>query len=640
MHYFHIWVRSDRYRSQEPLTYSHGGELDTGTIVEVPLRSEVVLGFVAKTVPKPSFMVKPIHRVLDLPPLAEITLALGEWLMHFYAAPLGVVTGQLLPPNIRTSNLANTRLDVPNPSLSSLTAEQQQALERITGSDTYVLHGRTGSGKTRIYIELTARALAAGCSALILSPEIGLTSQLASQFRAIFGNRVAVLHSQLTNKERLLVWLTILRSTEPLIVIGPRSALFSPIRKLGLIVVDEAHDQAYKQEQPPYYHSVRVAAQLRQLHCAVLVLGSATPSIADYYLAVERQKPIIRLQSLAISHQPKSKLTIVDLKDRTQFIRSPHISLQLYQAIEQSLENSEQSLLYLNRRGTARVTLCSNCGWQSLCPNCDLPLTYHGDAFRLRCHTCGFQRPPILTCPECGSQSIALKSFGTKAIVEEAQSLFPNARIARLDADSSKTERLEHQYEAIARGDIDILVGTQMLAKGLDLPHLSTLGIILADTSLYLPDYTARERTYQLLTQVLGRIGRGHLSGHAVIQTYYPDSGLLKAALADDWQNFYETELAERKQFLFPPFCHLLKLSCRRKSATSAERAMNTFRIQLEKAGSPIRIEGPAPSFHEKVSGEFQWQMVIKSRSHQELLDVLVRAPKGWSYDIDPSDLL
>ena len=644
MLYYHVWVRSERYRGNEPLTYSSSSALHIGAIVEVPLKTELVLGFVVAEVAKPRFATKPIRSALPLPSLPGPSIEIADWLQHYYPSPIGVLSQQVLPAHIHKLP------DVPSPTATPsantphtrarLTQQQRQALSTIHNPDTYLLHGRTGSGKTRIYIELAARAIRDGKSALILVPEIGLTSQIAKSFEQVFCNRIVILHSQLTPRERTQAWLTILNASEPLVVIGPRSALFSPVRSLGLIVMDEAHDQAYKQEQPPYYQANRVAAQLRKIHGAILVLGSATPSVNDYYFATAKNKPVIRLDQLAIPSTVQTCITVVDIKDREQFQRAPHISLRLIQAIEKSLAKQEQSLLYLNRRGTARVTLCSQCGWQALCPNCDLPLTFHGDTFMLQCHICGFRQSQSTSCPICNNPSIEFRSFGTKAIVSEVQRIFPEAHVLRIDSDNIKNERLEHRYDDIIQGKVDILVGTQALAKGLDLPRLSTLGIIAADTSLFLPDYTAKERTYQLLTQVLGRIGRGHVNSQAVIQTYQPDSPLIDTALHDNWDNFYASEIEERRQFGYPPFVHILKLSCKRTSAASSEKAANTCKAKLLAHHVGIVVDGPAPAFHEKSGKYYRWQLIIKARNRQKLLQVLQSVPKGWSYDLDPMDLL
>jgi primosomal protein N' (replication factor Y) len=481
-----------------------------------------------------------------------------------------------------------------------------------------------------------------GKSAIILTPEISLTSQLSAAFRDIFNDQVIVLHSQLTQLQRQKVWLRILTSKVPLIIIGPRSALFSPVSNIGLIVIDESHETAYKQGQAPYYHATRVASQLSHLHGATLVLGSATPSVTDYFLAEQRNKHILRMETLAQQGNTEAtSLSMVDLRDRSLFTRSTHISQPLLDAIRMAISKGEQSLIYLNRRGTARIVLCENCGWQALCPHCDLPLVYHADSGRFRCHTCGYSQSIVTSCPTCGHPSVTFKSFGTKAITEEIRKLFPEARVQRFDTDNVKSERFEQHYEAIKAGDVDILVGTQLLAKGLDLPKLSTLGIVLADSSLYLPDFSAQERTYQLITQALGRVGRGHRKGYAIVQTYHPESAVLVSAITGEWVKYYKNELAERKKFHFPPFYHLLKVSCRRASYKSAESVTDKLKADITSKIKGLEIDGPVPTFHEKIQGKYQCQLVIRSQERGKLLKVIELLPSnGWTYDLDPINLL
>lgn len=644
-YYYFVWVRSSRYHGSEPLTYASASRIATGSIVQVELQKQLVLGVVSGVTSQPRFPTKPIVRAYDLPPLPLHMIKVAQWLQNYYPAPLGLIAQQLIPGSLSEKQLTGPSMDsFPEPQLKQLpplTREQTAALEAMRERDSYVVHGKTGSGKTRLYIELAARAISGGKSAIILTPEISLTSQLANSFRAVYGTRVLVLHSQQAPAERQQAWLACLRATEPVIVIGPRSGLFSPVQKLGLIVLDEAHESAYKQEQAPQYQTGRVAAYLSVLTRASLVLGSATPAVSDYYLAQQKHKPIIKLEQLAqTSLHLASEIVIVDRKDHDLFSRSPHLSLPLIKAIEGALSRHEQSLLYLNRRGTARLIMCENCGWQASCPHCDLPLTYHGDSHSLRCHSCNYHAPAASSCPACGHPSIIFKTAGTKAIVEEVQRLFPQARVARFDTDNAKAERFEQHYEAVRAGEVDILVGTQLLAKGLDLPLLSTLGILLADTSLYLPDFSAQERTFQLITQVLGRIGRGHVAGRAIIQTYHPDHPVLAAALRADYQTFYETELASRQKFLFPPFCYLLKLSVRRASIKAAELAAEKLKAAIETIGRKVRVDGPAPCFYERFQNKYQWQLVVKASERAELLKVIDALPANWSYDIDPIDLL
>ncbi|MGH7192057.1 MAG: replication restart helicase PriA, partial [Candidatus Saccharimonadales bacterium] len=417
MYYYGVLVRSSRYHGKEVLTYGSAKRLASGRIVRVELQNQVVPGVVAGPAAKPRFKIKEIAEVLDLPPLPAHLLKLAQWLPTYYPAPLGLVAQQLLPAAFPAKLPAGPAKDLPEPSLDglpALTSEQTAALADMAARDTYLLHGITGSGKTRVYIELAARAAKAGRSAIVLTPEISLTSQLAGMFREVFGGRVIVMHSKQTPAGRRKAWLDILRAKGPVIVIGPRSALFSPVKDPGLIVLDEAHEAAYKQEQAPQYQTGRVAAYLAQIARATLVLGSATPSVSDYYLAGQKHKQIIRLTGLARESKHAGNSTVVDRRDHGLFSRSPYLSLELIKAVEAALARGEQSLLYLNRRGTARLVLCENCGWQATCPHCAVPLTYHGDRHELRCHSCNYHAKAPVSCPECGHADIMFKTAGTK----------------------------------------------------------------------------------------------------------------------------------------------------------------------------------------------------------------------------------
>lgn len=645
--YYKVLVASAQYHGSEALTYQSAEDVPIGSVVAVPMQRQSVLGVVVATATKPAFATKSITTIYDLPPLPSQLITLAEWIRHYYPAPLGMIAQQILPNSLISKHVENVhglhKPAVPIATLPPLTTEQKEVLDRVDKPDTYLLHGETGSGKTRVYIELARQAVDNGHSALVLTPEIGLTSQLADSFRQVFGERVVVIHSQLTPKERQVVWLTILRSTTPLIIVGPRSGLFTPLPNIGLIVVDESHETAYKQEQAPHYHAVRVASQLARLHEATLILGSATPSISDYFLAKQKDKAILRMREMARSTD-KSHVTteVIDLKDRSQFTRSQYLSDALITSIATSLGSGEQSLLYLNRRGTARVILCNNCGWQAVCPHCDLPLTYHHDAHVLRCHTCGMSQAAPTSCPECGNADIVFKVIGTKAIEDEIKRLFGSANTMRFDTDNKKADRLEQHFDNVRSGKINILIGTQLLAKGLDLPKLSTLGVVIADTSLSFPDFTAQERTYQLLCQVIGRVGRGHSPlERIIVQTYVPNKPIIEAALKRDYESFYQAEIAERKLFNFPPFCHLLKLSCRRVTSVNAQKATEQFLYSLQALRLPISVDGPIPSFHTKAAGKYEWQLVVKANQRSSLLKVIRALPRsGWSYDIDPINLL
>lgn len=643
MNYYEVLVAHATYHGNDALTYSSEEALSAGSLVRVSLRERSVLGIVLRKVEHPSFAAKPIAAVAPYPPLPPQNLQLLAWLKAYYPAPLGAVVRQFVPPTeifpaLETSDTIPT---ISSDHLPALSADQSAALEAIESSGTHVLHGITGSGKSRVYVELALRAFTAGKSALILTPEIGLTAQLTRTFTDVFGTAVFVLHSGLTAAERRTIWFKILARTTPTVVIGPRSALFSPLHNIGVIIVDESHDNAYKNESAPHYHAGRVAGKLAMLHGAALVLGSATPAVEDYYLAETKKRPIIAMRSLAKqSSEADTTIDMIDIRKPELFSRNRLVSDTLLARITQALARGEQALVYLNRRGTANVILCSSCGWQSLCPNCDLTLTYHGDAHELRCHVCGFHSSLPTSCPVCSNTEILFKSIGTKAVVSALEKLFPAARIQRFDTDAKKSERLEQHLSSITEGNVDIIVGTQMVGKGLDLPKLSVVGIVNADSSLLIPDYTAAEQTYQLISQVVGRVGRGHRAGHVIVQSYDPESATLHAALHGNWDAFYTAELLERKTYHFPPYTYLLKLRVLRATSKSAEKAAETVAQKLAKDYSDITVEGPSPSFRPRERSKYSWQLLIKAPRRQLLVDIINTLPSGWTYDIDPSNLL
>ncbi len=652
MFYYEVLVGDMQYHGKSALTYSSEQEVVPGSVVRIALRSRSVLGIVQRAVPEPAFRAKPLSAIAPTPALPPQTLQLIEWLYAYYPAPFGAVIRQFLPPSTafpKKTSEKNESADTP-PAGSTpkqppktappLTSEQSNALKHIPPTGYSLLHGVTGSGKTRLYIELTRRALESGRSAIILTPEIGLTTQLAEAFVAAFEENVFVIHSRQTSAERRDVWYAVSRSAKPVIVVGPRSALFAPVRTLGLIVLDESHDQAYKSEAAPHYRTERVAARLAQLHSACCVSGSATPNIEEYYLAHAKKRPILPLRSLAVQNEAQTKTTVVDLRDRSALSKSPILSTPLIDAVKAALHAQEQSMLFLNRRGTAGAILCSACGWQAVCTHCDLALTYHSDAHAIRCHVCGRSWPLPGGCPECSETDIVLKTVGTKAVVDEVRRLFPHARIGRFDADTAKSEQLETQLKQLQEGAIDIIVGTQMITKGLDLPKLSVVGVLNADASLLIPDYTASERTFQLLTQVVGRTARGHRAGTVVVQTYNPHHPTITAALTKNWSAFYENELAERHAFRFPPFVYMVKLTCLRASSASAEKTALKLRQQIEKDYPRLKTEGPAAAFHPRESGKYKWQLIVKATTRTALTELVGSLPSGWQYDIDPVNLL
>lgn len=643
--YYNVLVGSQRYHKQTPLTYSSVLPLNVGDVVEISLQNQKTLGIITKKVNKPTFHTKSVNKIIATRAIGLPSLELIRWIKQYYPAPNGMINALLVPSFLlgKIPVLAEKKHSLPTAAdLPPLTTDQANAVQVINKAPGHsaLLHGDTGTGKTRVYIELAKKSIKSGRSVIVLTPEIGLTPQLVGSFIDVFPDDVVLLHSRLTPKQRLEAWWTIHNSPRPIVVIGPRSALFAPLESVGLIVVDEMHDTSYKQEQAPYYETTRVAAKLAELHQAKAIFGSATPNIADYYVFEKNKLPIIRMQQMAAGTSSPVKTTIVDLKNRSDFKNSSTLSSQMIDAVTHSLEANEQSLIFLNRRGTARIILCQACGWQATCVSCDLPLTYHGDTHKASCHTCGYSTKTPTVCPSCNSENLLFRSAGTKSIVSELERIFPNAKIKRFDSDLGKKEKLESNYESVQSGEIDILVGTQMLGKGLDLPQLSLVGIVLADTALNFPDYTAQERTYQMLNQVIGRVGRGHKPGRVIIQTYNPNSPVIKQAISKDYLQFYTEQLTERQQFNFPPNCYILKLACSRKSSASAQKAAISLAEQLRMDHKAIEIIGPTSSFTEKTRGSYSWQIIIKSLKRSNLTAVIGVLPANWTHDIDPSHLL
>jgi primosomal protein N' (replication factor Y) len=503
-----------------------------------------------------------------------------------------------------------------------------------------MLHGVTGSGKTRIYLERTLSTIAAGKSVVVLTPEIGLTQPLIKQFEQHIPAEVFGVHSDMTQAARRKRWLQIATSPKPLVVIGPRSALFMPTTNIGLIIIDEAHDSAYKQDQSPHYLATRVAAKLRSLHNAQLILGSATPSVADYYTFSTRGLPIVSLQEQAVKSDTRKKVVIIDSKNRGQFSRSRILSDQLLDAIQESKSRGEQSLLFLNKRGSARLILCQSCGWQAICPRCDVSLTFHADTHNLRCHSCDTTQAVPLNCPECDNHEIVFTSVGTKALEQEISRLFPQSRVQRFDGDTTKSQSLSALASDLQDGSIDIIIGTQTITKGFDLPNLGVVGIVQADTSMAIADFSASEKTFQLLTQTSGRIGRGHRNSTLVIQSFNPDSPVLKQAVEENYVDFYASEIAERRTYNFPPFKHMMVIRCTRSSRASALAACKSLKLQIRISHPHIQIDGPSPRFIEKQRGKYTWQLLLRSTHRNLLVSVAQNIETRFSHNIDPIDLL
>ena len=645
MKYYLIAPAKTFHSSDNLLTYSSETPLKIGQIVEIPLGRQSTIGIVVKNTTQPDFDTKSITKIIYEQPLPKKLVDALFWLSSYYRCPLSTVIQAALPRGI-TKNRRGKLPETPNitPIDNPLNSAQRAAIRAIeeNPANTILLHGITGSGKTNIYIELCARTLAKNQSVILLVPEIALTSQLVRNFQQHFKN-ITLLHSNLTESLRHQLWEKILTDNQPQVIIGPRSALFAPVQDLGLIIIDEAHEPAYHQEQNPKYSASLLAGKL-----AKTVLGTATPLISDYYLC-KSHNAVVEVNQLAIESDKHTSISVIDLKDHSDFTKSRILSNQLIESIKASLANHTQSMLFHNRRGTAPMTICDKCGWQALCPNCFLPLVLHADAFQMRCHTCARNFPVPTACPECKNASIHHKGFGTKLIEDELHRLFPSAKIARFDMDTDDDLKLTKIYDEVYRGDYDIIVGTQMIAKGFDFPRLTTLGIVQADAGLSLPDFSSEERTFQLITQVIGRAKRGHQNSNIFIQSFQPDHPIISLASQSDYASFYNYLVQKRQQSKLPPYSFLLKLSVTYKTETATVKNIRTLykkviqtAKQLQIPENRIVVSPPMPAFHERTSTGYTWQLVIKAKSRQNLLDIFDHLPKNnyLHYDFDPISLL
>ena len=627
------------------LTYVSKETVQPGQIVLIPVGKKSMAGVVIKQVPKPNFSCKDISKVLSSTPLPALFIKLHSWISTYYSTNPGVVWQTMLP-----SGLSKNHLDKEFPGVKSsrkrtqnlLNKDQSLALECIltNKNQTTLLRGITGSGKTEIYKNLTRKTLEQKLSAIILVPEISLTSQIVAEFKNEF-DRIIVTHSKMTPAERFSIWKTILENDEPIVIIGPRSALFLPINNLGLIVIDECHEPSYKQELSPKYNTLRVAAVLTKETNSRLVLGSATPLITDFYLAQQR-KSVVELNKLAIKNAVKPKITLLDMTKRENRLGDSSIfSPTLLRKITETLNSKKQILIFHNRRGSASSTLCEDCGWSAVCERCFLPLTLHADNFISKCHLCGYQEKTPTNCPACNSTAIIHKGVGTKRIEEELKRLFPEAHIARFDGDNKKGENVYERYQALYDGEIDIVIGTQTVAKGLDLPNLRLVGIPQADTGLSLPDFSARERTFQLISQAVGRVGRNQHQTEVIVQSFQPNSHVVKFGINQDYLGFYESEIRERERGHFPPFTYLLKLINSYKTERSAVAAAKKLAGKIKQKFPNVFILGPAPAFYERQRDQYRWQIVVRAKSRQVLEEIAKKIPlTHWQTELDPNSLL
>mgnify|MGYP001679537862 FL=1 len=644
MHYYDVAPIKIVRAGSDYFTYCSEQVLQIGQLVTIPVGKLLLIGIVIKHTRKPAYDTRAIASALDIPPLPNPLLKTALWMARYYAAPLATTLQTILPRGLtkKRRTAAYSRQTISRDRTHYLlNKDQQAAVDTLTQrtNGTVLLHGVTGSGKTAVYITYAKHIMTQQKSVIILVPEIALTSQLIAEFEQHFSN-ILLTHSQQTESARHQTWLDALRSTIPRIAIGPRSALFLPLAHIGAIIIDEAHEPSFKQDQSPRYSALRVAATLGTHHGAPVIQGSATPLVGEYYLAARTHSSIITLPRRAQA-APPPHVNIINMTSKINFVQHRFLSDSLLARITVSLERKQQTLLFHNRRGSASTTLCTNCGWSAICPRCFVPLTLHIDKHILQCHICGNTAPIPTSCPDCHETDIVHKGIGTKLIESEIKKLFPHATVARFDGDTAATHTLEKRYQELYDGTVDIIIGTQVVAKGLDLPHLGTVGVIQADAGLALPDFMARERTFQLLSQVVGRVGRTNQQTNVVIQSYQPHDETIRTGAAQDYTAFYATELARRRKSHFPPFTYLLKLTCIYKTEKAAINNAQILAKKLRADYSNLYIFGPTPAFYERQRDTYRWQIVVKSPTRATLLDIIAQLPPThWQYDIDPMNLL
>jgi primosomal protein N' (replication factor Y) len=540
----------------------------------------------------------------------------------------------LLEAVVKTSSsLQDSRMTGgPRSSALRLNRDQGAAFKEISDAlekgrfSAYLLHGVTGSGKTEIYLQAIAAVLAAGRQAVALVPEISLTPQMIDLFYGRFGEQVAVLHSGLAGRERYDEWRRVKEGRAP-VVLGTRSAVFAPLPRPGLFILDEEHEPSYKQDDHLRYHAREVALKRAQISGAVVVLGSATPSLESWFRS-GRSGPykLLKLPH-RIDERPLPQVKIIDLRQELKDGNRGIFSRALASAIRDRVQKGEQTLLFLNRRGYATFVVCRECGHVMKCHHCDISLTYHLDG-SLRCHYCNYQTKLPERCPSCGSRYIRHFGVGTQKVEDEAKKLFPEARILRMDSDStSRRGSHERILSAFRQGQADILIGTQMIAKGLDLPMVTLVGVVNADTTLFMPDFRAAERTFQLLTQVAGRAGRADLPGEVLVQTYCPDHYSIAAAARHDCEEFYQVEMPVRNALGYPPYSYLARLLFTHEDEAEISKGAALAKEILDKTLSGhdnfIEVLGPAPAPLSRIKGRYRWQLVIKGPRRNELRDII-----------------
>ena len=639
-------------------------KVEIGKRAWVPFGPRRLVGYIVGFVDKPQFEgIKDILSVIDdgAPVIGAELLALTKWIAGYYHSSWGEAIEAALPGPLKRGKIkAQPRHIQPEEEYEPTknfkpTHEQDAALKAIGESiskrknDVYLLHGITGSGKTEVYLQSIDTALKMGRSAIVLVPEISLTPQAIERFKSRFGGIVAVLHSRLLESERFLEWKKLKEGTAK-IAVGARSAIFAPLEDVGLIVIDEEHETSYKQDDAPRYNARDVAIERARISGAAVILGSATPSIESYHKANSGEYKLLKI-SERIEKRPLPKVDIIDMRQEMLDAREPKIfSRALEHSILQVMNKGGQVMLFMNRRGFSTFINCKKCGHVVTCRHCNVSMTYHFDTKKLNCHYCNYQTDPPEKCPKCKAGDIKYFGIGTQKIESEAARLFPAARIARMDTDATSKRGSHGQIlSEFKKHKIDILIGTQMIAKGHDFPKVTLVGVVSADTALNLPDFRAGERTFNLLTQVAGRAGRGAEAGRVIIQTFSPNHYAIEKSVGHDYAGFFEEEIKFRKELNYPPFTHIVEIKLRGRKEENVAKAANDLAavLNLFIAGKPVEMVGPAPEFISKIKGQYRWNLLLKGEDPKTICGYIdkaldnLRGKSGLiiTVDVDPMGL-
>lgn len=641
---------------------------------QIGMRCEVYFGSrkmigciigISETIPKSCTVseekIKPILRIIDDEPLFfEEQIKLSDWISKYYLCSQGEALFTMLPSGKRESSFSSLSFEEDEKSFSqkNLSEEQKIAIDGILNSDKknifHYLYGATGTGKTEVFLSCAEKIIFQGRGVIYLVPEISLTHQVIEAVTKRFGSTVAVLHSGLTGSQKLKEWKRILNQ-EAKIVIGARSGIFAPVPNLGLIIIDEEHDGSYKSGTTPRYHARQVAMRICTDKKIPLIMGSATPSVEAWHLMKENKIQTHYLTKRLAGGCPP-EIEIVNLSEKSSDGRKTEgcISPQLEDEIRSTLQEGKQTILFLNRRGFSHFFKCSSCGYELKCKNCSVSMTYHKAQKKLICHYCGWNIKPPTQCPECNSFDVGYFGFGTEFIEDEVKAKFPNATVERIDTDNlSSQKELQEKLDLFRNKKIDILLGTQMVAKGLNFPNLKLVGVIMADTGLHLPDFRAAERTFALLVQVAGRAGRFFPDGKVIVQSYTPKRSAIYFACKNYIEEFYKEELEQRKILSFPPFARLIRLVFRSAKNEVAEQAANSAAKILESFIEKYNYEdfevlGPSECPLYKISANYRYQIILRAESIKTIQSATARFIYNYKskqgvyieVDVDPTNLL